>query len=48
MTIDELNEAIRTIKNCCYTHALCTECPMNNNCNEIPSKWEEVNNNDVR
>ena len=42
MSIDKLNEAIKTIKAVCEDNNICTTCPMNCNCNEQPAKWEEV------
>ena len=48
MNKDKLNEAIKTIKEECKAHSICTECPMNGNCNEYPKEWKEVTINDVQ
>lgn len=45
--IDKINEAIRTIKDLCDSMSYCPECPMNGNCNEFPTRWDEVQKNDV-
>ncbi len=42
MTIDKLNEAIKTIREVCKDNNICTQCPMNLNCNEQPAKWKET------
>lgn len=42
ITTDKVNEAIRTIKQLCMSKICCNECPMNPNCNEFPSRWDEV------
>ena len=42
MSIDKLNEAIKTIKAVCEDNNTCNTCPMNWNCNEQPAKWEEA------
>lgn len=39
---NNLNNSIKTIKSICKDNNTCNTCPMNWNCNEHPSKWEEV------
>lgn len=41
-SIDELNEAINIIKNVCIANIGCEDCPMRPNCNEFPTRWEEI------
>ena len=44
--LDKLNEAINIIKNVCSTYSNCVDCPMNPNCNESPTQWNEVKKNE--
>lgn len=44
--VDKLNVAINIIKDVCNTNSNCVDCPMNPNCNEFPTRWEEVKQND--
>lgn len=37
----DIVEAIKTIKAICTSHNDCISCPMNQNCNNYPGKWEE-------
>ena len=42
--IEIINTAINNIKLLCKSNNDCVHCPMNNNCNEQPAHWKEVNN----
>lgn len=42
ISINELNNAINVIKAVCKYNNICTQCPMNLNCNEQPAKWIET------
>lgn len=42
ISINELNNAINVIKTVCKDNNICTQCPMNWNCNEQPAKWIET------
>ena len=42
--IDIINQSISNIKMLCNSMAGCVDCPMNSNCNEFPTRWEEVKN----
>ena len=41
-TDDELDQAIKVIKDVCRQYKNCVECPMNCNCNEHPAEWTET------
>ena len=47
-TVNELNAAIETLKAECASHEICTECPMNDNCEtsycyvKAPCNWETI------
>lgn len=37
--VDDLKNAIKTIRDICKDNNTCNTCPMNCNCNEQPAKW---------
>lgn len=45
--IDDMNEAIRTIRSFCQKYEWCSDCPMYENCKELPTyDWKEITEGD--
>lgn len=42
LSSDDINDCIKAIKHVCASNNICTQCPMNLNCNNQPARWQPI------